>query len=58
MTQKDKILNLLKLKQAHDKGESVFELGRRLDDLSEKIDRFSGNKETKDETIEVELEIT
>jgi sulfur transfer protein SufE len=56
MTKKEKITNLLRLKQAKDKGEEVFELGRRLDELKEKLENIK-QPETKDEEIEVTLSI-
>lgn len=42
MENKQKLTNLLKLKVAKDKGEEIFVIGNRLDELEDKIGNING----------------
>ena len=51
MDKKIKVLNLIKLKEAKDRGESEFVLHQRMEEIMDKLD------EKKDEEIEISLDI-
>jgi hypothetical protein len=51
-----KAINLMKLAEAHKKGESAFELNNRIEELKDMVEEMK-NKEKEVEEIEVTVEI-